>query len=343
MLVAAERPETTGTGSGRAWQAASSQPPVLEIGAPAPDFNLPGIDGKTYSLASFKDSKVLVVLFTAVHCPTAEVYEHRIKQLVADYRNRGVGLVVIQPNNAEAVRLDEMGYTDLGDSIDDMKIRADHRKFNFAFLYDGEKQDVSRLYGPTATPHAFVFDQERKLRYQGRIDSNPREALAKVPDARNALDAVLAGNAVPVEKTPAVGNDPERRSRTATGDPLPYPPRPARGSAHARPCRAVAVRHRTGRVLSAGAACNPCRFRLRVAEYVARFSGTRTQDLKVLRYAHLLLGTVLGACYLADAALVAQDLQVLRTFPVAAARIIRRSRMRRDSGPHPTCPAERLD
>jgi peroxiredoxin len=188
-----------------AYQSTGTHPAPLAIDSPAPDFSLPGIDGKTYSLGSFKDSKVLVVIFTAVHCPTAEVYESRIKQIVADYRNRSVAVVAIQPNNAEAVRLDEMGYTDLGDSVEDMKIRADYRKFNFPFLYDGETQAISKLYGPVATPHAFVFDEQRRLRYQGRIDSNPREAYAKVPDARNAIDAVLAGRAVPVEKTPAIG------------------------------------------------------------------------------------------------------------------------------------------
>jgi peroxiredoxin len=184
---------------------AASQPPVLAIGSPAPDFQLPASDGKTYSLASFRDAKALVIIFTAVHCPTAEVYENRIKQLVSDYRDKGVAIVAIQPNNAEAVRLDEMGYTDLGDSLEDMKIRAEHRKFNFPFLYDGEKQLVSRAYGPVATPHVFVFDRERKLRYQGRIDSNPREAYAKVPDTRNAIDAVLAGKPAEVETTPTVG------------------------------------------------------------------------------------------------------------------------------------------
>lgn len=182
-----------------------NHPTPMAIGAPAPDFRLPGVDGKTYSLASFKNSKVLVVIFTAVHCPTAEVYENRIKKLVADYRERGVAFVVIQPNSPKALRLDEMGYTDLGDSLEDMKLRAAYRQFNFPFLYDGDTQEASRLYGPTATPHVFVFDQQRKLRYQGRIDSNPREAYAKVANARDAIDAVLAGSPVPVEKTPAVG------------------------------------------------------------------------------------------------------------------------------------------
>jgi peroxiredoxin len=182
-----------------------AHPQPLAIGLPAPDFNLPAIDGKTYSLSSFKDSKVLVVIFTCVHCPTAEIYESRIKQLVADYRSRGVAFAVIQPNNAKALRLDEMGYTDLGDSLDDMKVRAAFRQFNFPFLYDGETQQVAQKYGPVSTPHVFVFDRERKLRYQGRVDSNPREQYAKVPDARNAIDAVLAGTPVPVEKTPTIG------------------------------------------------------------------------------------------------------------------------------------------
>jgi peroxiredoxin len=183
----------------------AAPPQPLAIGEPAPDFSLPGTDGKTYTLASFNQAKALAVVFTAVHCPTAEVYEQRLKQLVEDYRGKGVAFAVIQPNNAKALRLDEMGYTDLGDSLEDMKIRAEHRSFNFPFLYDGETQEISKRYGPVATPHLFLFDSERKLRYHGRIDSNPREALAKVPDARNAIDAVLAGTPVSVEKTPAIG------------------------------------------------------------------------------------------------------------------------------------------
>jgi peroxiredoxin len=184
---------------------AADHPEPLAIGSPAPDFSLPGVDGKTYSLASFKDRKALVIIFTAVHCPTAEVYEGRIKKLIADYTPKGVGFAVIQPNSAKALRLDEMGYTDVGDSIEDMKVRAEHRQFIFPFLYDGDTQEVAAKYGPTATPHVFVFDAKRMLRYQGRVDSNPREAYAKVPDARNAIDAVLSGDTVPVEKTPTVG------------------------------------------------------------------------------------------------------------------------------------------
>jgi len=185
--------------------AAAAHPPTLAIGAAAPDFSLPGVDGKTHQLKDFGASKVLVVVFTCVHCPTAQLYEGRIKKLAEDYRERGVAVVAIQPNNPNAVRLDELGYTDLADSLPEMKIRAEYRHFNFPFLYDGETQAVARAYGPTATPHVFVFDQQRKLRYQGRVDSSQREALAKRQDARLAIDAVLAGQPVATEKTPTVG------------------------------------------------------------------------------------------------------------------------------------------
>jgi len=180
-------------------------PPVLAIGANAPDFCLPGTDGQTHCLKEYSASKILVVAFICNHCPTSQLYENRIKQLADDYRDRGVTLVAIEPNNPNAVRLDEMGYTDVGDSFEEMKIRAAYRKFNFPYLYDGEDQKISRAYGPTATPHVFIFDETRKLRYEGRVDNNPREPLVTRRDARNALDALLAGKPVAVKKTPSVG------------------------------------------------------------------------------------------------------------------------------------------
>jgi peroxiredoxin len=180
-------------------------PPPLAIGASAPDFCLPGIDGQTHCLKDYAGSKVLAIVFTCNHCPTAQLYESRIKQLADDYRGRGVTLVAIQPNSPKSVRLDEMGYTDIGDSFEDMKIRAAFRKFNFPYLYDGETQKIARAYGPAATPHLFIFDAERKLRYQGRVDNNPREQLVTSLDARNAIDAILAGKSVLLPKTPSVG------------------------------------------------------------------------------------------------------------------------------------------
>jgi len=185
--------------------AAEENPPTLSAGASAPDFALPGVDGKTHRLSDFSGSKILVIAFTCNHCPTAQLYEGRIKQLAADYRDRGVALVAIQPNDPNAVRLDELGYTDLSDSFAEMKIRAQYSHFNFPYLYDGETQSMSRKYGPTATPHVFIFDGERKLRYQGRLDSSAREALARKRDARDAIDALLAGQPVAAEKTPTFG------------------------------------------------------------------------------------------------------------------------------------------
>ena len=179
--------------------------PTLAIGSPAPDFCLPGIDDKTHCLKAYASSKVLVLVFTCNHCPTAQLYENRLKKLAGDYRDRGVALVAIEPNVPDAVRLDEMGYTDVSDSLEEMKIRAAHRHFNFPYLYDGATQKVTQAYGPTATPHVFIFDATRHLRYEGRVDNNPREQYVTQHDARNALEALLAGKPVAVPKTPSFG------------------------------------------------------------------------------------------------------------------------------------------
>src|SRR4051812_37937562 len=167
--------------------------PPLTLGSTEPDFNLPSVDGRNYSLKDFKDAKVLAIVFTCNHCPTAQAYEERIKKLVTDYKPRGVAIVAINPNSATGVRFDELGYTDLDDTFESMKIRAADRHFNFPYLDDGETETVSRQYAPTATPHVFIFDADRKLRYQGRIDDSEREDLIKSRDTRAALDALLAG------------------------------------------------------------------------------------------------------------------------------------------------------
>ncbi len=185
--------------------AADVKAETLAIGAAAPDFKLPGVDGRNWALADFADAKVLVVVFTCTHCPTAQSYEERLKKIVADYRAKGVSVVAISPNDPKSVRLDELGYTDLGDSFEDMKIRAKDKAFNFPFLYDGDTETVSRAYGPVATPHAFIFDAERKLRYAGRIDDAERESLVKVQDLRVALDALLAGKQPEIAQTRVFG------------------------------------------------------------------------------------------------------------------------------------------
>jgi thiol-disulfide isomerase/thioredoxin len=179
--------------------------PTLALGSAAPAFSLPGIDGKTHNLGDYASAKVLVLVFTCNHCPTAQLYETRIKKLADDYRGKGVALIAIQPNNPAAIRLDELGYTDVSDSFEEMKTRAAYRHFDFPYLYDGDTQAVSRAYGPKATPHVFIFDRDRKLRYEGHIDNSQRESLVKTQDARNAIDALLAGKPVPVDHTGVFG------------------------------------------------------------------------------------------------------------------------------------------
>jgi thiol-disulfide isomerase/thioredoxin len=199
----------------------AADPETLAIGSKAIDFSLPAVDGKTYTLKDFASSKVLLIVFTCNHCPTAQAYEDRIKQLVTDYSSKGVAVAAISPNDPLSVRLDEMGYTDLGDSFEDMKIRAKDKQFNFPYLYDGENSLVSMRYGPQATPHAFIFDKDRILRYTGRIDDGEKPGTAKTHDVRAALDALLAGSNVPVEKTKTFGCSikwPDKRDYAASAE-----------------------------------------------------------------------------------------------------------------------------
>ena len=191
-----------------AWPAvadiAAAEPQTLALGSAAPDFKLPGVDGRDYSLSDFEAAKVLVVIFTCNHCPTAQAYEQRIIDLQRDYAPRDVAVVAISPNDPSAVRLDELGYTDLNDSFEEMKLRAKARGFEFPYLYDGDTQKTSHQYGVLATPHAFIFDVQRKLRYVGRIDDND----VKQPtshDARNAIEEMLAGKPVSVPQTRVFG------------------------------------------------------------------------------------------------------------------------------------------
>ncbi len=185
--------------------AADDEHPTLAIGSPAPNFVLPGIDGKTHQLSDYNSSQLLAIVFTCNHCPTAQLYETRIKKLVDDFQAKSVAFVAIEPNDPQAIRLSELGYTDVSDSLPEMKIRAEYRHFNFPYLYDGQTQAVSRAYGPKATPHIFIFDKERKLRYEGRVDDSQRASLVKSQDARNALEELLAGKPVAVAHTPAFG------------------------------------------------------------------------------------------------------------------------------------------
>jgi peroxiredoxin len=184
---------------------ASLEHPVLPIGSPMPDFNLPGIDGKMHSSDEYKGAKILAIVFESNHCPVSIAYESRIRGIYEDYKSKGLQLVAINPNNPSTVELSELGYTDMTDSLPQMKIRAALRHIDWPYLYDGDTQTTTIKFGTVATPHIFIFDQDRKLRYEGRIDDSTAIAKVKVSDARNAIDAMLAGEPVLVASTQTFG------------------------------------------------------------------------------------------------------------------------------------------
>jgi peroxiredoxin len=187
--------------------AASAQQthPILAIGSPAPGFELPGVDGAIHKLSDYSASPVLVVVFTCNHCPIAQMYERRIAQLSADYRDRGVSVVAIEPNDPKAITIDELDSSDISDSLGEMKIRTEYKHLTYPYLYDGETQSVTDAYGPQATPHAFVFDSDRRLRYEGRVDNSYRSELVTTHEVRDAIDALLAHREVAVKHTGVFG------------------------------------------------------------------------------------------------------------------------------------------
>ncbi len=179
--------------------------PILAIGSPAPNFELPGVDGKTHKLSDYSASPVLVVVFICNHCPIAQMYERRVEQLSADYKDRGVSVVAIEPNDPRAITIDELDSSDISDSLEEMKIRAQYKHLSYPYLYDGETQSVTEAYGPQATPHAFVFDESRHLRYEGRMDNSYRSEMVTTHEVRDAIDAILAHGEVTVKHTGVFG------------------------------------------------------------------------------------------------------------------------------------------
>lgn len=175
----------------------------LKIGDAAPDFELIGIDEEKHTLKDYAGADLLMIAFLSNHCPTSQAVEGRIKKLVKDYKGKGLKLVAINPNDPAALRPDELGYSKYNDSFPEMKRHAEEQKFNFDYLYDGDTQKTALAYGCLATPHVFLFDKERKLRYQGRLDDSryADETAVASPDARNAIEALLGGKPVPLEVT----------------------------------------------------------------------------------------------------------------------------------------------
>jgi thiol-disulfide isomerase/thioredoxin len=175
----------------------------LKIGDAAPDFDLVGIDEEKHTLRNYEDADLLMVAFLSNHCPTSQAVEGRIKKLQKDYKGKGLKVVAINPNDPAALRPDELGYSKYNDSFPEMKLHAKEQGFTFPYLYDGDTQKTALAYGCLATPHVFIFDKERKLRYQGRLDDSryADDATVTAPDARNAIEALVAGKPVPVEVT----------------------------------------------------------------------------------------------------------------------------------------------
>lgn len=169
---------------------------TLEIGDRAPDFSLPAVDGKTYTLDDFAGSAALVVVFSCNHCPFVIGSEDRMNAFAADYAPRGVAMISINSNETD-------NHPD--DSFEHMVTRAAEKDFKFVYARD-EDQSVALAYGALRTPHYYLFDADRRLRYTGRMDDDPRDAAnASTHELRDAADAVLAGSAVAVELTNPLG------------------------------------------------------------------------------------------------------------------------------------------
>jgi peroxiredoxin len=190
----------------------------LALGDSAPQFKLPGIDGKDWTLADFHDAEVLMVYFTSNHCPVCHAHDPRLLKLVNELAGKSFRVVAINPNSGDGLRIDELGYSKYDDSFDHMKLYARDEGFTFPFLYDGETQAVAKLYGCLATPHVFLFDRERKLRYQGWLDDSRfmDPATVKRQDARDAVLALLEGKPVSVPETKPFGCSTKWREKIAS-------------------------------------------------------------------------------------------------------------------------------
>ncbi len=181
-------------------------PKVLAIGADLPGFSLPATDGKTYAPADFNDAKLLCVIFTSNHCPDAVAAGARTEAVYQDYKGKGVALVAVNANNPGSLTPDELGYSPFSDSFEEMTPFAKDFGWTFPYLYDGGKQEFVTACGGQSTPHVFLFDAARKLRYTGRMDDAGRKSGAvDKSHLRDALDALLAGTEVKEPVTRSFG------------------------------------------------------------------------------------------------------------------------------------------
>jgi peroxiredoxin len=180
---------------------------TLKLGDAAPDFRLLGIDGRQHTLANYASAKLLMVVFLSNHCPYSHAAETRLIPLAKEFKSKGLDVVAINPNSPDGIRIDELGYSKYNDSYEEMKLYARDVGFPFPYLYDGDTQAAAKAYGCLATPHVFIFDQQRKLRYVGRVDDSRFEDVNSVTshDARNAIEELLAGKPVTKPTTTVMG------------------------------------------------------------------------------------------------------------------------------------------
>jgi peroxiredoxin len=189
-----------------AFAADQKSPPVLAIGSPVPEFELPGIDGKKHSLAEYKDAKVLCLIFTCNHCPDAIAAAPRMEEIHQQYKDKGVQVVAINSSSPLGLTPDELGYGAHGDSFEEMTPFAKDNSWTLPYLYDGETQTLSMAVGAQSTPHVFVFGADRKLAYTGRMDDAARKkGPVEKSYLKDALDAVLAGKPVTTPTTRSFG------------------------------------------------------------------------------------------------------------------------------------------
>ena len=170
--------------------------PPPELGAACPDFRLPAVDGKTYARDEFRDKPVLVVMFICNHCPYVKAVEDRIIGLARELEARGVQFVGVCANDAES-------YPD--DAFDKLAARWREKSYGFPYLHD-EAQDVARAFGAVCTPDIFVFDEDRRLAYRGRIDDSWKdESRVTRRELAEAIGALVAGKRPSPEQRPSMG------------------------------------------------------------------------------------------------------------------------------------------
>ncbi len=175
---------------------ARTETPICDFGQLAPDFHLPGVDGKTYSLQDVRGPKGLLVMFICNHCPYVKAVRDRILRDVKELKAHGIGAVAISSNDAA-------DYPE--DSFANMQQLARELGFPMPYLYD-ESQDVAKRYGAVCTPDFFGYNAELKLQYRGRLDESRKEA---VPNARRdlfeAMKQIAQTGQGPKDQIPSMG------------------------------------------------------------------------------------------------------------------------------------------